>query len=81
VSPQARTELKQRASESIRQLPSKDIETRIGVPPNDFDKLITLSPVDPHWRELELIHNGDHRLISGSGCGLVGDSFYPRTGN
>jgi len=76
AAPEARTELKRRAAESIRQLPSKDIETRIGVPPNDFDTLITLSPVDPHWRELDLIHEGDHPLVPA----LYVDAWHDFTG-
>jgi putative CocE/NonD family hydrolase len=77
AAPESRTELKRRAADSIRQLPSKDIETRIGVPPNDFDTLITLSPVDPHWRELDLIHDGDHPRVPA----LYVDAWHDFTGS
>jgi len=60
---ESRAELKQREIESRQRLPTKDIETRVGIPPNDFDTLITLAPVDPHWRELDLIHDGDHPRV------------------
>lgn len=61
--PETKTEMRQVGKQSIKELPSKDILRRIGVPPNDFDTLITLSPLDPHWRELELIRDGDHPRV------------------
>ena len=74
--PEVRAALKQKAKDSIKELPSKDIESRIGVPPNDFGTLITLSPFDPHWRELELIHDGDHPHVPA----LYVDAWHDFTG-
>src|SRR5215472_7625974 len=63
ATPEAGTVLSQKGEDSIKELPSKDILHRDGVPSSDFDTLITLSPVDPHWREIEFIHEGDHPRV------------------
>jgi len=60
---ETKTALRQLGKDSIKELPSQNILRRIGVPSNDFDKLITLSPADPHWHELDLINSGDHPRV------------------
>ena len=73
---ETKTAMRQQGKDSIKELPSKDILRRIGVPSNDFDKLIALSPDDPQWHELDLIHSGDHPRVPA----LYVDAWHDFTG-
>jgi uncharacterized protein len=62
-SQEAREHLDDRLAQSMFELPSQEILRRLGISQTDFDKLITISPADPHWRKLDFIRDGDHPRV------------------
>jgi uncharacterized protein len=56
----------------VSHLPSADILRASGVPMTEWDRLITLTPASPEWKEFDFVRDGDKTRVPG----LHIDSWY-----
>ena len=59
-------------SSLVSHLPTADILRASGVPMTEWDRLITLTPASPEWKEFDFVRDGDKTRVPG----LHIDSWY-----
>jgi putative CocE/NonD family hydrolase len=46
-----------------KHLPSKDVLRATGSPESEFDRMVTMKPNDPRWREYDFLNSGDSTRV------------------